>query len=410
MKALLVSYSDSMGGAARACYRLHRALRAAHVDSTLMVRHKVSDDPDVVLIRRRVRSFAGAQFARLQRSADPTFRSHNVVPSAWSRAIDARNPDVVNLHWVGGDTLSIADIGHIRQPTVFTLHDMWAFCGAEHYASEDADARWRRGYDRSNRADDDRGIDLDRWTWRRKRRHWRPRHVICPSRWLADCAQRSALMATWPLHVIPYALDMEVFHPSDRAAARQTLNLPADETLLLFGADALGADPRKGYDLFLSALERLAQEKMAVTAVIFGQIQPPSSPTSFPVRAFGYVHDDASLAMLYSAADVVVVPSRRDNLPQCGTEAQACGTPVVAFDASGLSDVVEHGRTGYLAEPFSADALAEGIRYVLTDRERYARLSAAARERAVRLWSPNVIARQYVEVYREAAGWQPENR
>jgi len=116
----------------------------------------------------------------------------------------------------------------------------------------------------------------------------------------------------------------------------------------------------------------------------------------------GHLHDDTTLALLYSAADVTVVPSRQDNLPQSGTEAQTCGCPVVAFNVTGLPDVVEHGTTGYLAEVYSSEDLAKGIAWVLEDAERHAQLGAQARERAVLLWSPDVVVPQYLEVYQAA--------
>jgi glycosyltransferase involved in cell wall biosynthesis len=98
----------------------------------------------------------------------------------------------------------------------------------------------------------------------------------------------------------------------------------------------------------------------------------------------------------------MVVPSRQDNLPQTSTEPQACGTPVVAFDVCGLPSAVAHKQTGYLAKPFDTDDLAYGISWVLSDRERWQKLSAQARERAVRLWSPEVVIKQYLEVYEAA--------
>jgi len=116
----------------------------------------------------------------------------------------------------------------------------------------------------------------------------------------------------------------------------------------------------------------------------------------------GHLHDDTTLALLYSAADVTVVPSRQDNLPQSGTEAQTCGCPVVAFNVAGLPDVVEDGTTGYLAEAYSSEDLAKGIAWVLEDAERRAQLGGQARERALRLWSPDVVVPQYVEVYQAA--------
>jgi glycosyltransferase involved in cell wall biosynthesis len=403
MKSLLVSNSDAVGGAARACYRLHQALPLADVDSSMLVRRKVSADPAVEAIRGRGRSFAGSRISRLQHDdGEWTFRSYNVVPSLWSRAIASRNPDVVDLHWVGGETLSIADIGRIRAPVVHTLHDMWAFCGGEHYSSEALDARWRVGYRHDNRPATLHGFDLDRWTWGRKRRLWlSPRHVICPSRWLAQCVRSSALMGSWPVRVVPYALDMEVFKPMDRNECRRLLGLPSEATIVLFGADSSWADPRKGYDLFTAALDHLGRSETETIAVAFGQVEPLRT-TTIPVRWVGYTKDDADLVRLYNAADVVVVPSRRDNLPQCGTEAQACGVPVVAFNTAGLEDVVQDGVTGILADPFSPISLAQSVRWIVDDPDRHAALSTAARTRAIQLWSPAVIAAQYREVYEEA--------
>src|SRR5205085_3842933 len=100
--------------------------------------------------------------------------------------------DIVNLHWVGGETMSIGDIGRIRKPIVWTLHDMWAFCGAEHYTDDGPAARWRHGYSAHNRSHHCAGIDIDRHTWNRKLQAWKnPMHVVAPSRWLADCARKS---------------------------------------------------------------------------------------------------------------------------------------------------------------------------------------------------------------------------
>jgi glycosyltransferase involved in cell wall biosynthesis len=117
----------------------------------------------------------------------------------------------------------------------------------------------------------------------------------------------------------------------------------------------------------------------------------------------GFLHDDVALALLYGAADVMIVPSRQENLVQTGMEAQACGCPVVAFDSTGIRDVVQHLSTGYLAEPFHVEDLARGIAYILEDDIRRLDLGRAARERALSLWSPAVVVPQYLTVYQAAA-------
>src|SRR5262249_41322804 len=136
----------------------------------------------------RMRGVLGAQTNRLHGTDDIGLRSIGIFPSHLPQAINRSDADVVHLHWVSAETMSVEDIGRIRKPVVWTAHDMWPFCGAEHYAPDGPNARWRCGYTAANRPVAQWGIDIDRWTWRRKRRAWRnAMHIVCPSRWLASC-------------------------------------------------------------------------------------------------------------------------------------------------------------------------------------------------------------------------------
>ena len=407
MKIIHISYSDINGGAARAAYRIHHALRSSGIDSQMLVNVAFSDDWTVhyptsrwdrFYVRKRLQLVI--PFRSLLRTGNLNHHSPAVVPSRWPERINASDADLVNLHWVQGEMLSIADIGRIRKPIVWTLHDMWAFCGAEHYTT---DRRWRDGYRRGNRPPYESGFDLNRYIWQRKLKHWqRPLQIVCPSQWLADCSRASALMHQWPVAVVPYPIDIDRWQPIDQRLARELLGLPQECPLLLFGAIGGGNDPRKGMDLLLVALSRLRGEPSLrnLHLVVFGQLAPPS-PTQlgFHVHYTGHLHDDLSLRTLYSAADVMVVPSRQDNLPLIGLEAHSCGTPVVAFNTGGLSDIVADRVTGALAEPFEPAALAAAIRWVLEDPQRRRALGAAARERAERLWGPERVAGLYREIY-----------
>lgn len=410
MKILQLSHSDIKGGAARAAYRIQKALRQADVNSQMLVSYAHANDcmvqgphskwaKAVSLIRPRLT----APVRRLLGTDNPVIHSPAILPSSWPRRLNTSNADLVHMHWVQGEMLSIEDIGRIRKPMVWTLHDMWPFCGAEHYSD---DARWREGYRCNNRPDHESGFDLNRWCWQRKRRHWRrPFQLVCPSHWLAGCVQRSALLAHWPVRVIPNPLPTDLYRPWPQALARQLFGLPAEGPLLLFGAIGGSRDPRKGWDLLAPALRQLAHTDPGLQAVVFGQSEPADQPRlGMPVHYVGTLHDDQSLALVYSAADVMVVPSRMDNLPQTATEAQSCGVPVVAFNATGLPDVVEHERTGYLATPYDPADLAYGISWVLECKSRHRNLSWASRERAVRTWNEAQISSQYAALYRMVLG------
>lgn len=408
MNVVHLNHSDINGGAARAAYRIHHCLRDAGINSCMWVNQATAGDWTVrgpsskaEKLTAALRGRIGGQLRHAFKTANPINHSPALLPSRWVKRINDSDADIVHLHWVAGEMLSIADIGRINKSIVWTLHDMWAFCGAEHLAW---DERWREGYRRDNRPAHESGFDLNRWTWQRKRKHWRrPMHIVTPSRWLADCVRESLLMRDWPVTVVPNPIDTERWKPLDQGLARELLGLPADVPLLLFGALGTAAY-HKGFDLLVRALEHLRDEPLArgLEMIVFGQRAPQSSPVlGFPLHYGGRLHDDLSLRALYSAADALVIPSRQDNLPNTGVEALACATPVIAFDTCGLSDIVAHQRTGYLAKAFDTQDLASGITWVLAQRGLQP-LGEQARELAVARFGYPVVADQYEQIYAHA--------
>ena len=413
MFPLLVSYSDQNGGAARATWRLHQALLAHDVESRMSVMKKISDDWRVIGPDGKfgkglglIRPLIGNSVMRLQKTHNTVFHSASILYSGNKKSINKSDADVVNLHWVCNETLSIEEIGRIDKPVVWTLHDMWAFCGAEHYANEDSISRYIKGYHSNNRNPGHGGLDIDRWTWKRKIRAWRnPMTIITPSNWLAECASQSVVMRDWPVHVVPHSLNTDMFRPYDKDLCREILGLPKDVPLILFGAIDGAKDPRKGFDLLTNALSGI-QDKMILQdaqCIVFGQGKPELDPNiGYPVHWIGHLYDDWSLVLLYNAADVMVVPSRMEAFGQTASEAHACGTPVVAFNCTGLQDVVKDRISGYLAEPYSHDDLANGIEWVLHDSLRYTELCNAARMHAIQSWTPEIVVPQYLKVYENA--------
>jgi glycosyltransferase involved in cell wall biosynthesis len=406
MKVVQVNYSDIDGGAARAAYRIHHALRRHGVDSRMYVSSASAGDWTVQTLGGRWTNWFGKFRQPLAGLLTKAFGTENrvlfspaIFPSRWPQRLNKSGADIIHLHWVAGEMMSVADIGRLHAPVVWTLHDMWGFCGAENYSEE---FRWREGYSRHNRPAYESGCDLDRWTWRRKLKHWqRPMHIVAPSRWLADCARHSAIMQDWPVSIVPNPIDTEAWQLVNKSLARRILSLPVEGSLLLFGAMGGTLDSRKGFDLLKGAFDHLRGEMTGLELVILGQLEPREPLNlGFPIHYTGHLHDDISLCLYYSAADAVVVPSRQDNLPNIAVEALACGTPVVAFNICGLPDVVEHQKTGYLAQPFDTQDLARGIQWVLDDTERRAILSTQSRQAAVTRFSYPVVAEQYLQLYK----------
>ncbi|WP_239651677.1 glycosyltransferase [Neosynechococcus sphagnicola] len=196
MKPLLLSHGDINGGAARAAFRLHESLLKTGIPSRMHVATKHSDLHTIYGSENKqqklaslLRSQVGIQLMRLQKSPNPVLHSPAWLSSGLVKKFNADDADVINLHWICGEFLSVEDIGRLTKPLIWTMHDMWPFCGAEHYNDDSPNARWRLGYHSQNRSPNHKGIDLDRWTWIRKRRAWQsPIHLVTPSQWLADCA------------------------------------------------------------------------------------------------------------------------------------------------------------------------------------------------------------------------------
>lgn len=417
MKVRQIAYSDAYDGASRAAGRLRNALIHSGLTCTAMVRVKWGDEASVLgpngltgKLFDRVRLPLGKKLLNKLSAVHYDYHSANLLPSRLASVLNESDVDVVNLHWVGGETLSIEDIGRLRKPLVWTLHDMWPFCGTEHYAPDDIGARWRTGYQRSERLPGDSGLDMDRWVWRRKRAAWKhPMQIVAPSSWLAACARESALFRNWPITVIPNVLDTARFQPLEQAFCRRALGLPSEGRIVLFGAMGGGRDSRKGFELLLEALSHLGKRYVnpEIMCVVFGghaQAVAPAMP--FPVRWIGQLNDDFTLALLYNAADVMVVPSRQENLPQTATEPQACGCPVVAFDCTGFRDVVVHRETGYLARAFDTEEMAEGLHWILENADLRNKMGGAARARALSHWTPEIVVPKYLRVFQDAIDMQ----
>lgn len=409
MKILHVNAGDSHGGAARAAHRLLVAQRRAGMDSHLLVLHRGDEAPYVHapigrsarLLQRVKRGLSEALLRQQQSPSNPVVHSANVFDSGLGTWINRSDFDIVNLHWVGFETLSIAEIGRIRQPLVWTMHDMWPFCGAEHYDDLEHPGRYLRGYTPATRHVRDSGPDIDAWVWRRKQRAWAGRrfHLVSPSHWLAECARNSQLMREQPCVVIPNCVDTDIFKPVDRQQARHILNLDPDKRYVLFGAIASTRDRRKGFHLLEPALRKLAQQPALAgnTALLIFGASEPAAGTDFglPAHYMGQLHDDVGLALLYAAADVFVAPSMQDNLPNTVVEATACGIPCVAFALGGMTDLVEDGVTGRLVPPFDIAAFAAAMVQLLV-----APLPRdAIRHRALGKHHGHTVAQAYAELY-----------
>jgi glycosyltransferase involved in cell wall biosynthesis/Flp pilus assembly protein TadD/ubiquinone/menaquinone biosynthesis C-methylase UbiE len=396
------------GGAGKAAYRLHKGLQAIGIHSIMYVLDKKTTDPTVKVLA------PGTAMGRSRKRWHALLSDYPGRPTGLEIFTDAvaevrletvqeiRDADLVNLHWVAGllDYPS-ADAALKGKPIVWTLHDMNPFTGGCHYGGN----CWR--YMDACRACPQLGStsldDLANSIWQQKRHAHRSLHIhaVTPSRWLARCARESALFSRIPVDVIPNGLPVDVFKPCPKSEVRKALGIAQSARVVLFGADSI-INERKGFKYLLEAISRLSpcDQENEIVLACFGHLPPDVVLESkHPILKLGYISDEEYLAKVYNAADVFVLPSLEDNLPNSVVEAMACGIPVVGFDIGGMPDMIEHHQTGFLAKRKDIDGLLEGIKWVTSSEEVQQNLSKNCREKAAKRYGLLTQAAAYKRVY-----------
>ena len=370
-----ISHSDRRGGAAIAAFRIHQSLCRNGIDSSLWVNDKITDADRVFSfdghlkkqLQEIKRLISGGIVSRILKTKNKIIHSPQFFNSQWPDKINKSSADIVHVHWVCNEMLSVKDIGKIKKPIVWTFHDMWAVCGAEHYT---LDTRWRDGYLRTNRPKGDKGFDLNRYTWKKKNKYWKMNgSVVSPSKWLSNIAKESLLFTDWKTSTIQYPLDTKFWRPINKIHCRQILDLPQNLPLIAIGNEGGDKNIRKGFDLFLESIRSLSKIKKDFGIIVFGQTRKiPELDEITKCFYFGYL-DSISRRLVYSAADVFALPSKMDAFGMTVMEAQACNTPAVVYKTCGQQDSISGEDSGILVQPFDVSEYGNAIKSILEKRD-----------------------------------------
>lgn len=412
MRVLHIAPTDIGGGADKGSYGLHLGLRARGVDSQMLVMRKYGDDPTVATLYPGHFTFVQGLRSVLDRVplhfydwSRENWWTTGWLPFDISPAIRRFEPDVINFHWAGRGLAPISLLSRLADYNiVWTLRDMWALTGGCHYSH--GCEGYMSGCGRCPQLGSRTSSDLSSWQWRRKQRAWKDIAItyVAMSNWMAEMARRAPLAFANEVKVIPNGIDTKRFRPADKAACRRLWDLPQDRQVILFGALNAHRDRRKGLHHLARALGIMAAQGWGERAsvVIYGADHLDLG-VRMPVRFVGSIHDQFSLATLYSTADVMVVPSEEENMGKTALEAMASAVPVVAFANTGQFDVVDHKVNGYLAQNLSVEDLAAGIVWCLDQARESDALGAAARRKAEDRFDIGTIADTYAELYHSLA-------
>jgi glycosyltransferase involved in cell wall biosynthesis len=250
----------------------------------------------------------------------------------------------------------------VKKPIAWTLHDMNPFTGGCHYAGSCAKFETDchvcpqlEGTINDEYAYSELQKKLKAYSQLNKNKI----AIASPSIWLKDQSQKSKAFSGLSHYLVPYGIDSAIYKLKDKTAAKASLGLPADKKIILFVA-YLVDNIRKGYSLLTEAIQLVNKNEYAVCTV--GAKTPDTMAFSdIEVHQLGYIDDENLLSTVYNAADMFVIPSLADNLPNTVLESLMCGTPVIAFPVGGIPDMVQHGENGLLCKDFTAASLAQSI-------------------------------------------------
>ena len=420
MRVLIVNTSEKTGGAAVAANRLLDALNNNGVKAKMLVRDKVSDDITVVGLPQTLWRQWSFLWERLVVFFHTHFSKNHLfeidIANAGAditRLREFREADIIHLHWINQGMLSLKGIRKIldsNKAVVWTMHDIWPASSICHYSRG---CNYFKSHCHNCQLLPGGGFDNDiaAKVWNAKKRMLANRNImfVACSKWLEGEAKRSALLVGQNVTNIPNPIDTRVFCPTDKREARMEAGLPLDKRVILFVSQKV-TDKRKGMEFLTVALDRLMARRPetvddTVVAILGGHAEDVAEQLPLSTFPLGYVSDERRIVSIYNSADLFVLPSLEDNLPNTIMEAMACGVPCVGFKVGGIPEMIDHGRNGYVATPRDADDLAEGMEWCL-DPSRHEELSREAVRKVSMKYSQHSVAMRYIEVYNQAIAFK----
>lgn len=420
LKITIISTFDKSGGAATAAFRHVNLLRKAGLNARMVVRSKSTETEfihqvHVDWLHDRLDQFRewGERLSYVTRAASRDqwfYFSHD----QWGERIDqhpwVREADILHLHWFHKGFLSLDSLQHLARldkPMVWQLHDMWAFTGGCHYAGGCKGYETQCGHCPYLRSPGPH--DLSHQIWSRKSTVYPtlPLSIVTCSQWLANVARSSSLLQSIPVKAIANGIDTTFYSPGDPMQARRNLGLPEDGIHLLFVAMNT-REKRKGFKELRDALHEVVSQQdpkvlSRLRLTVLGKTDPEViSDLPLPVDLLGFRSAPEEIRDAYRAADFFLLPSLEDNLPNTVMEAQACGCPTIAFHTGGVPEMIEHLKSGFLADHGSASSLADGIQMaVQLDAATKSDWKQTARKTTCEQYSYEVIASRYLAHYHE---------
>ena len=400
MKIVQLS-TASTGGAGTAAYRLHSGLaRQKDVYSSFVQQgnilksednHIYSIPPDNSLLSRIKRKLKlSPEYLNAAKVATYSSRQYEIATFPTTsyrieRSEIIKNADIINLHWIANFLNYPTFFNKVRQPVVWTLHDMNPFQGIFHYEGDMIANQNNLG-------------EIDRQICAQKLRYihqFKNLHIVCLCDWMKKKSENSDILGRYPHYVIPNGLNLSQYPLLDKGKAIESLGINNGLKTILFISVGLEIR-RKGFDLLLKAIETLRGNSNFNLITVGGEKINIEKKVNH--IHYNRIENNDELNIIYSAADITIIPSREDNLPNVMLESFANGTPVMSFSNGGMAEHIKTGENGVLLNEIGVEPLSTGINDFLNNKYNFDR--GFIRKYAEDVFSDKLQAERYIELYK----------
>lgn len=405
---LHLSYADNDGGAARSAYKIHQGLQQLGWDSRMLVKNKVTQDPFIANIQEHQRWLQLGD-AVSRKVIDRLLSLENwYYPSstALSHHPWFHSAHVLQLHNLHPHFFSYRVLPHLskQKPIVWRLPDMWAFTG--HCTYSYSCDRWQIGCGNCPQLDSYPPLRYDTTTllWHEKQRIYQKSNlaIVVTNSWMESLAKKSPLLTHLSIRKIENGINTKIFQPISKAFARGALRIPDEANVILFTA-ADTTESRKGGQYVPLIMEALVKAGITdLVLIVLGKgAETWKSNSGYSIIALETTISERFLAIAYSAADVLLHPALVENLPNTILEGMACGLPCAAFDIGGIADIIETGKTGYLAKYQDVEDLIKGVLRILIDNQQRAKMSSQCLDLIKSQYTLEGQAKKFAQLYEE---------
>ena len=364
MKILHLNFSPK-GGAGIGVLRLHEALKEKGVNSFILNYEEFIRDKKKKLISRILIKFKWRLkiilkkillkfFTKLSNKEAISLNIFNNLNL--KKFIKDNNFDLIHLHWIGNEMISIKEISFIDKPIVWTMHDMWPFCGGEHFTKEE---RFQKNYSHESRSKTESGFDFNKFIWEEKNKYLKDKNIniICPSKWMQEEIKKSSLFKNNKSKILPYVINTKKW--DYKLETNKKVIDSNDKSVILFSATS-SVNYRKGFNFLADAINSYLDRSKYYLLVV-GDKPKNFDSIKIEKKFLGIINSEEMIKNIYYSSDIFVMPSLFESFGQVFTEAGCFGLPSVSFKNTAASEIINHKKNGYLADYKSSKDLAMGI-------------------------------------------------